>query len=262
MYKFLRLLAGTLLLGGLAAPAMAADLYDPPVIETPAPAPQFGGWYLRGHLGMSNQRYDGLDYEYFEVPGFTQSWLDSGGFSSAPLMGAGVGYEFNDWLRADVTAEYRGKADFHALDRFTSDATGALIGTNAYTATKSELLLMANAYADLGNFGGIKPYIGAGIGASRNTISHFNDANVVAGGGGFAPKHSQWEFAWALHAGLGYEVTERLTMDLGYSYVNLGDGKTGVAQNYDPASSRPNDGFTFKDLTSHDVKLGFRYKFN
>jgi opacity protein-like surface antigen len=68
--------------------------------------------------------------------------------------------------------------------------------------------------------------------------------------------------AWALHAGLGYAVTDQLTMDLGYSYVHLGDGKTGVAQNYSPAFSRPNDGFTFNDLASHDLKLGFRYKFH
>lgn len=244
------------------APSIAADIYVPPVYEAPVPVPQFGGWYLRGHVGMSNQRYDGLDYEYFQVPGFTQTWLDEGGFDSAPLVGAGFGYAFNDWLRADVTAEYRGKASFYALDTFTNDATGALAGTNSYTATKSELLLLANAYADLGNFGGVSPYIGAGIGASRNTIAHFNDTNVFSNAGGYAPKNSQWELAWALHAGLGYAVTDQLTMDLGYSYVHLGDGKTGVAQNYDPAFSRPNDGFTFKDLSSHDLKLGFRYKFN
>ncbi len=247
-------------------PSIAADIYVPPVYEAPVPVPQFGGWYLRGHVGMSNQRYDGLDYRYFGTnsPGFTQSWLDEGGFGSAPIFGGGFGYAFNDWLRADVTAEYRGKASFSALDIFTEDATGDVFSSNDYTAQKSEILLLANAYADLGNFGGVSPYVGAGIGASRNTISHFNDTNVIQGGGGFAPSNSQWELAWALHAGLGYAVTDQLTLDFGYSYTHLGDGKTGTARNYDPdpTATRENDGFTFKDLHSHDLKLGFRYKFN
>lgn len=262
MFDFRAPLAGAILLGSLAAPAGAADLYDPVPYEAPVAAPQFSGWYLRGHVGMSNQSFDGLEYDYFDTPGFTQNWLDDGGFDSAPIGGVGVGYQFNDWLRSDVTAEFRGKSNFHALDSFTNDATGAVIGTNAYSASKSEWLLLANAYVDLGEFHGISPYLGAGIGASRNTIDHFNDSNVFAGGGGYASKDSQWELAWALHAGVGYAVTDRLTMDLGYSFVHLGDGKTDVAQNYDPAFSRPNDGFTFKDLTSHDLKLGFRYKFN
>ena len=262
MFDFRMPLAGALVLGSLAVPAVAADLYEPVPVEAPVAAPQFGGWYLRGHVGMSNQEHDGLEYEYFDTPGFTQTWLDEGDFDSAPIGGLGVGYQFNNWLRGDVTAEFRGKSSFHALDVFTEDATGAVVGTNDYTATKSEWLLLANAYVDLGEFRGITPYIGAGIGASRNTIANFNDSNVFAGGGGYAGKDSQWELAWALHAGLGYAVTDRLTMDLGYSFVNLGDGKTGEARNYDAAFSRPNDGFTFKDLHSHDFKLGFRYKFN
>ena len=247
-------------------PAVAADLYEQPVYKdfVPEQPVAFGGWYLRGHIGMSILRFDGLDYRYFGEgsPGFTQTWLDEGGFGSAPIFGGGIGYAFNDWLRADATAEYRGKASFAALDIFTEDATGDVISSNDYTAQKSEVLLLANVYADLGNFGGISPYVGAGIGASRNKISHFNDANVIAGGGGYAPRNSQWELAWALHAGLGYAVTDQVTIDLGYSYVNLGDGRTGDAQNYNAAFSRENDGFTFRDLSSHDLKLGFRYAFN
>ena len=37
-------------------------------------------------------------------------------FNSAPFFGLGVGYNFNDWLRFDVTGEYRGRANFHGFD--------------------------------------------------------------------------------------------------------------------------------------------------
>jgi opacity protein-like surface antigen len=259
MFKLTKpaLLSAALLAGG-AAPVLAADLYEPPVVVTPPVA--LGGWYLRGHIGMSNQRLDRLDYEYFSDPEVFE-WVDEGGFDSAPIFGVGFGYQFNHWLRADVTAEWRGKSDFHAADRYDETGDGIFDGTNDYRAKKSELLFLANAYADLGSFHGITPYVGAGIGASRNTISHFTDVNIGTGGGGYAGKESEWNFAWALHAGVGIKATERLTIDLGYSFVNLGDATTGQAYNNDPALSRDNDGFKFENLTSHDLKLGVRYGF-
>lgn len=262
MMKLARpLLAATALTAAAILPATAADIsYDPPVIEYEPPAPVYGGWYLRGYLGMTNQSYKGLDYQYFDDPAFSRTWLDKGGFGSSPLFGVGVGYKVNHWLRGDLTVEYRGKAPFNALDRYEEIADPTNWGTNDYRAKKSEWLVLVNAYADLGNFRGVVPYIGAGIGASRNTISQFNDANVIQGGGGYAGTDSKWDLAWALHAGLGYEITERATIDLGYSFVYLGNGKTGQAHNYDPTETRPNDGFKFKDITSHDLKIGLRYK--
>lgn len=278
MIKFAkRALLGTAIAAVMSAPAMAADFFDyePPVekfydepvykdyVPELPPEEPFGGWYLRGHIGMSNQGFSGLDYFRYDDPAIDVIWLDEGGFGSAPLFGIGVGYQVNHWLRGDLTAEYRGKASFNALDRIVdADDNDIIYGINDYRAKKSELLFLANAYADLGNFHGITPYIGAGIGASRNTISHFNDSNIWTGGGGYAGRNSKWNFAWALHAGVGYEIGPRTTLDLGYSYVNLGDAKTGPAHNYDPAWTAPNDGFTFKKLHSHDLKLGVRYRLN
>lgn len=248
-------LAATAPAGAFAADLPLVVYEEPPVYAAPA-----GGWYLRGSIGMTNQRLDRLEYRYFNEPGFEQSFIDEGGFDAGPAVSVGVGYRLNEWLRGDLTAEYRGKTSFDALDRVVETATGN-ITTNDYEAKKSEWLFLANAYADLGNYRGIVPYIGAGIGASRNRISHFTDTNVQSGGGGFAGSASEWNFAWALHAGLGYEVTDQLTLDFGYSYLDLGDGTTATAENFDPALSRPNDGFKFKDITSHDFKVGLRYAF-
>lgn len=240
-----------------AVPAMAADIYVPPPVEEAPPPIEYGGWYIRGHVGMTNQTLRRLESSLYDNPAILDyGWHDKGGFASSPLFGVGVGYRLNEWLRGDLTAEYRGKADFNALDWVT---TAASTTTNDFRAKKSEWLFMANAYADLGNHGGFTPYIGAGVGASRNTISHFRDINIINGGGGFAGTESTWNLAWALHAGVAIQATERVTIDLGYSFVHLGDAKTGTFFNDDPAFDIPNDGFTFKDLTSHDLKLGVRY---
>ncbi len=249
--KYAAIGAALLCLG--AIPAHAADLVEAPVVEVQ----QFGGWYLRGDIGMSNQRLDKLDYFDFanaEQHGF----LDKGDFDSGITGQIGIGYQFNDWLRADVTGQYRGKTEFSALDFYSNPSLGQY-GTNQYHAKKSEWLFLANAYADLGTFSGITPYLGAGIGASRNTISNFTDDNVLNNGGGYASDGSKWNLAWALHAGVGIKATDRMTIDLGYSYVDLGDAKTGTFYNLN--GSTRNQAVTFKDITSHDFKVGVRYAF-
>ena len=124
---------------------------------------------------------------------------------------------------------------------------------------------MANGYYDFGHFYGITPYVGAGIGASYNTISHFRDVKVINGGGGYADDNSEWNFAWALHTGLGFQATERMTIDFGYSFISLGDASTGELHNDDPSEPFPpdgNDGIQFNDIYSHDFKLGVRYSLN
>jgi opacity protein-like surface antigen len=242
---------------GLGGTAMAADLY----VEPPVPV-AVGGWYLRGAIGMSNQQLGNLDYQYFHEAGYSQSFVDDGSFDSAPTFELGAGYKFNDWFRADVTGQYRGNSSFTALDSITPDSNPSGVYSNSYSAQKSEWLFLANGYVDLGTYRGITPYIGAGIGASRNTISGFTDTNAVLGAGGYAGSESEWNFAWALHAGLGFQVTNNVILDLSYSYLNLGDASTATAYNYNPAYSRPNDGFKFEDITSHDFQFGVRYLLN
>ena len=261
--KVLPAIAGAVLLSVAAMPANAADIiYDPPVYKYEPPEPvSYGGWYLRGYVGLTNQRYRGLDSQAIQnaldTPAMEYRWLDRGSFTSG-LIGGGFGYEVNHWLRGDVTVEYRMPSKFTALDTFINPGSG-LANTNDYGARKSELLFLANAYADLGVYGGITPYVGAGIGTSRNTISGFVDHNPQTGVSITGATNSQWQLAWALHAGVGIELNERTTLDLGYSFTHLGNARTGeIASNdgfdYDP--------FTFRNLHSHDIKVGLRYRFN
>ena len=75
MFNFGRgaVLAG--LLSGLAMPALAADLPEPPVVEAPQPAApvyeeaDYGGWYIRGDLGYRKSTMRGADYILYGAPG-------------------------------------------------------------------------------------------------------------------------------------------------------------------------------------------------
>ncbi|WP_458757873.1 outer membrane protein [Afipia sp. TerB] len=252
--KFL-MTAGALAL--MSSAAMAADLpIAPPPMYVPPPA-DFGGWYLRGDIGFSNQQVKSLDNALYYAPG--TSVVHQGlGFDTAGIYGIGAGYQFNNWFRADITGEYRGNANFHGADLVSFN--GVQTGVDNYGGSKSEWLFLANAYADLGTWWCITPFVGVGIGTSRNTISGFTDTGLSVGGPSlaYAASASKWNFAWAVHAGLAYKVSPNLTMELAYRYVDLGDALTGDIIAFD-GTNAINNPMTFKHITSHDLKLGVRW---
>jgi opacity protein-like surface antigen len=212
------------------------------------------GWYLRGDIGMSSQEVKKIDNALFATA--TQfEFLDEGGFDSAPFVGFGIGYQLNSWLRFDVTGEYRMNSTFNGLDVIRSDGSTF---TNDYRAKKSEWLLLANAYVDLGTWWCVTPFVGAGIGVSRINISGFTDVNTPNGGVAFGPDESQWSLAWALHAGLAFQATNNLSIELAYRYTSLGDGRVGDARDF-LGTNNVNNPTTFRDITSHDLKLGVRF---
>ena len=243
-------IAGAVALASSSA-ALAADL----PVQVPYVSVE-SGWYLRGFIGMSNQQFSNLSHPSFATAAqFT--WLDNGGFDSAPFYGVGVGYQWNNWFRTDVTGEYRGKAGFRALDRYFN----ATFFTNDYTATKSEWVGLFNAYFDLGTWWTITPFVGAGFGFAYNQIDHFRDTNVIAGGGGWAAAGSKTNLAWAVHAGASYRASSSFAIELSYRYLYLGDAQTGTLVNLDPllVSGNPLAPMTFNRIYSHDVMLGVRW---
>lgn len=209
---------------------------------------------------MTNQQVDELDNVLFQGTG-TYSWVEDPGFDSSPLFGVGIGYNVHDWFRVDGTVEYRGRAKFHAMDVYDSEPDSVIDGSNDYDGSKSEWLLLANAYFDLGTWHGMTPYVGAGIGASRNTIHNFTDTNTPNNGSAYAATDSKWDFAWALHAGMGFQVTENLTLDVAYRYTDLGDAQSGDIITYTGTNTVTNP-MHFKSLTSHDVMVGMRWNFD
>lgn len=262
----------------ISSMAFAADMpiaAPPPMYAPVAPPSDFGGWYLRGDIGMTNQSMKSLhsatiDYDNTNLPGALQN--HGFGFDSSPLFGLGVGYQFNNWFRADVTGEYRSKANFHgsqSIPQGTFTAFPNFASADNYSGSKSEWVVMANAYVDLGTWWCVTPFVGAGVGAAYNRISGFRDEGVILNppsGGAlsnsvyYADDAGKWNFAWALHAGLAYKVTPNVTLELAYRYISLGDGVTGASHSYDTGAT--GSAFTIKNITSNDLKLGVRWELN
>lgn len=245
----------------ISSAAFAADMaiapppaYAPPVVE------DFGGWYLRGDIGFSNQRVSRLN-NVLDTVGAPVS-VQHNSFGTAGIFGLGAGYRFNNWFRADITGEYRGNSQFFGTDHLTY--AGPSFGVDTYHATKSEWVVLGNAYVDLGTWWCMTPFIGAGIGGARVSIANFTDQNIGPGGPGlaFGDNVAKWNFAWAVHAGVAYKVTPNFTVELAYRYLDMGDGLTGDLRTYDGSGPNIFNPMTFKSITSHDLKLGVRWDLN
>ena len=118
---------------------------------------------------------------------------------------------------------------------------------------------LANAYVDLGTYYGFTPYVGGGAGFNINTMSGSLNFNETANGQPYAAdltptgtypqlwinqfgrlinpqpniafaqqnwnrsiSSTTYSFAWALSAGIGYQLTPSTTLDVGYRYLNSG----------------------------------------
>jgi opacity protein-like surface antigen len=252
--------AALLSTASLAADVLPPPLLPPPVYHAPVVA-EASGWYLRGFVGASNEFLSNISRpDFLTAPQLT--FLDKGGFDSAPFGGGGIGYQWNNWLRTDATVEFRGNAGFHALDRFFNTA-GSTFNSNQFTASKSEIVALANVFLDLGTWWCLTPFIGAGAGVAQIRIDHFRDVNVNAAGAGgmrWADTGTQTNFAWALHAGAAYKVTSNFAVELSYRYLNVGNAHSGTLLNLDPTVS-PNTfaPVAFNKIQSHDIMLGVRW---
>jgi opacity protein-like surface antigen len=241
------------------APVHAADLGYGSVKDIPPPAPSGRAWYLKGTIGMKNEDADsiwtsggGTNGPGYQSGNFVVEGID---IERKAIFGGGVGVEYNRWLRFDVTGEYRGKQGFRARDYNRVDDYN-----NDYTADLDSWLGLLNVYVDLYTWRGFTPYVGAGIGISWFTVENFRDVNATNGAIYTGDKDKTTaNFAWALYAGLSYDITQNVTFDAAYRYSDLGDAKTGRASD---EFGNWYTGLEIQDITSHDVLFSLRYNFD
>lgn len=246
---------------GAAGPVFAADFVEPQVVEQappqPAyeePAPAYGGWYIRGDVDYHWSKFGGGDYTTYSptAPQIEGSFA-TGTLKSAFSAGAGVGYQINQHFRTDLTADWMSSSKFRG-------STNGFCGidqtpcSSTDTSSYSALLLLANAYVDIGTWHGVTPYVGAGIGGAWmkwDTLHNSDDDGDFYHRGG-----KGWRFAYALMAGASYCLTDRVKLDVGYRYSHINGGRMfdyAVDSNVGPGFDR--------GINVHEVRGGLRYQF-
>ena len=241
--KLTKLVPALALAAGIYTPnlAQAADLYvEPPIIEVPE-VKASGGWYLRGDITYDFHKSKGAYYHPAGTAFEEQSIEDSWDF------GLGVGYQINHNFRVDVTGDYVFAAAWRGTSWDSNFVCPGLYPTGGGTVSTgtepgtcrgddstsvSIFKLLGNAYVDLGHWSSITPYVGAGIGGA---YVMYDDLDQVLTGVGCCgatydqgyERHngrSSWRFAYALHAGVSYELKSSWKLDLGYSYTSIAGG--------------------------------------
>lgn len=237
--------------------ARAADYSQPMPMPEPQPiyvqpAEVFaGGWYLRGDIGVSAARNYQLDYLRNPLNTVDFNFVHQSS-SDSYFIGGGFGYEFNNWLRFDATAEYRARQRVYAFGQYSLGG-GTFLDT--YEGYISSWVFLANTYVDLGTWNCFTPFVGFGIGGARVTMNNLSDINPSLAGYGIGRNPSEWHFAWALHAGVAYNVSRNFKIELAYRYLDYGS----VTDTIDCANTCNPDSYKFGKLTSHDIKIGFRW---
>jgi opacity protein-like surface antigen len=115
-----------------------------------------------------------------------------------------------------------------------------------YDSEIDNLTLMLSIYYDflLGAEQRWMPYVGAGVGAARNEVEVSD--GVVSG------DDDDTDFAWQVGAGIGYQVSNSVDVQIGYRYVDFGKADIDFDENA---------GNFEADLFAHEVFAGMRWKF-
>jgi opacity protein-like surface antigen len=265
-------------------PALAAD-YDPPIYVDEAPEykpVEIGsGWYLRGDVGYA------FSHPFKETADFTPAGTIFDESSSQVVGSVGMGYHINDYLRTELNFGILPSNKFSSTAIVTNGCAGhtnVIIGVNPVViqpvaatedckigtfASNKGYSAMANAYVDLGTYVGLTPYVGGGIGLAYNkyTLSEGKkdcrevDPNSSGAGGFFCDDPAGYDgnvkseakinLAYSLGAGLSYQVSKNVSLDLGYEYFAVPSGKYVAYDN--------GDFNIHKGIDYHTVKVGLRY---
>ncbi|WEK01112.1 MAG: outer membrane beta-barrel protein [Candidatus Sphingomonas phytovorans] len=84
------------------------------------------------------------------------------------------------------------------------------------------LNLGISGYYDLNLGGGLRPYVGGGIGVARTTVNLSRISAVApTAGTGSTLRGSDWGFRWHLDAGAGFSLSPATVLEVGARYSNV-----------------------------------------
>ena len=146
-------------------------------------------------------------------------------------LGASVGTDlsYSSSLPLRLEAEYL----YHGNETFSKG--GESIDLSAHS-------ILGNAFFDFQTDTALTPYIGGGLG-----LACLNDRITVASSS--SSKGNRWNFAWNAGGGVAWGFSEKLALDMGYRYMDLGKthDHTDYGQSYNAS------------LTAHEFSLGLRF---
>jgi len=184
------------------------------------------GFYVGGNIGFA--KADDSELTDSTVPGIT---VDTE-FDSGLSFGAALGYDFNNFRVEGEISYQQNDIDNIGAEGVYFDATGDAVA----------LSFLINGYYDFINSSAFTPYVSAGLGVAQIEFNNLNISRL-----GFSGSSDEdTVFAYQIGAGVGYAITEKVTIDLKYRYFGTADSE------YDTTEA---------EFASHNVLIGIRLNF-
>lgn len=262
-----------------ASSAFAGDYNSGVVSKSPSEGytdVEYGsGWYLRGDItyNIDGRSSSGINPIAGVSAGIQTDYDDAVGAR------VGFGYKTSPNTRIEINAESIFSSEINGTGGRIFSATDfadplapvstTTSGTGEIDAEYSISDLIITGYYDLPTIGAFTPYVGAGAGIARisyeetETLNCIPSSSTIActgfppGGPGVTTTSTRtqseqfWTYAYQLTAGTAIAVDDQTSIDLSYSYTQIGDGDT---LSYADGTGIDDDG-----VQLHQIRAGIRY---
>lgn len=164
------------------------------------------------------------------------------------IIGIGMGTHVEKQIRLEGTLTYRSSMSIDGTDGAGNTLSGEVDSMSAmvnlyYDVDQAHEWLGSNVFT---------PYIGAGIGMSML------DTDSMQSSAGTTERGTQtYNLTYAAMAGISSRITDFITADFGYRFINLGQ----FAQDGSFSGGGSTTATEYDDLLSHEFRAGLRFQF-
>ena len=143
--------------------------------------------------------------------------------ASSAVVDLGIGARLAPGLRGEFLLGWSGKRKFRGNSNFLRSGQEQPV-----TGTVESLAMLGALYWDLPKAGPIRPFMGGGLGISRNRVSTISFKFPVLGPTAVTavPSGNNSDLTYMLTAGGALPVSDKLSIELAYRYADLGSLKT------------------------------------
>lgn len=215
------------------------------------------GPYFKAEGGLSQAR----DAKFRDdAPNSPDCVLQSGGGACNGVLnhlgggwnfGAGIGYKFPGGFRVDVTYNHRAGYDLRGSDP---------AGTDFDPNVKSDAVMLNGTFDLPIKLGPLKPFIGGGIGRSRNDMKplKWNDPGCCTGTLTGGRKN---DTAWQITLGADIELDKKWVLEVSYRYMDMGKFIKQTGPDQAGLFGTGVTGSATGKLRSNEINVGFRIPF-
>jgi opacity protein-like surface antigen len=171
------------------------------------------------------------------------------------VLGIGAGTYFSESFSGEISISQRKGFKYNttvsdATQKYTADVESLAVFINGYLNSQPLSILQTS----------VTPYLCLGVGVSRNKMGAVDITEVSTGDSlGNASSNTETEFASKIAIGALIKLSEDVSIDLNYQYVDLGKIKSGSALSFDSRDMVAP--FSGPEITSSEFNIGLQILF-